>query len=53
MSENRLTDYIDHIHQAATDACSFTEGLAKDDFLADKRWSLILACNLERNEAAV
>ncbi len=37
MSENRLTDYIDHIHQAAADACSFTAGLAKDDFLADKR----------------
>ena len=37
MSENRLTDYIDHIHQAATDACSFTQGLSKDDFLADKR----------------
>jgi len=37
MSENRLPDYIDHIHQAATDACSFVEGLAKDDFLTDKR----------------
>jgi uncharacterized protein with HEPN domain len=37
MSENRLPDYIDHIQQAATDACSFVEGLAKDDFLEDKR----------------
>lgn len=37
MSENRLPDYIGHIHQAATDACSFVEGLTKDDFLADKR----------------
>ena len=37
MSENRLPDYIDHIHQAATDARSFVDGLAKDDFLADKR----------------
>lgn len=37
MSENRLPDYIDHIHQAATDACSFMEGLSKDDFLEDKR----------------
>ena len=25
------------MHQAATDACSFAEGLAKDDFLVDKR----------------
>jgi uncharacterized protein with HEPN domain len=37
MSENRLPDYLDHIQQAATDACSFVEGLAKDDFLVDKR----------------
>lgn len=37
MSEIRLPDYIDHIHQAATDACSFVEGLSKDDFLEDKR----------------
>ena len=37
MSENRLSDYLDHIQQAATDACSFVEGLDKDDFLADKR----------------
>jgi len=38
MSENhRLPDYLDHIQQAATDARSFVEGLAKDDFLADKR----------------
>ncbi len=37
MSANRLTDYIDHIRQAATDASSFVEGLGKDDFLADKR----------------
>ena len=38
MSEyHRLPDYLDHIQQAATDACSFVEGLTKDDFLADKR----------------
>lgn len=37
MSENRLSDYLDHIQQAATDACSFVEGLDKNDFLADKR----------------
>ncbi len=37
MSENhRLPDYLDHIQQAATDACSFEEGLAKDNFPADK-----------------
>ncbi|MHB1201383.1 MAG: HepT-like ribonuclease domain-containing protein [Polaromonas sp.] len=37
MTENRLPDYIDHIQQAAADACSFVEGLGKVDFLADKR----------------
>lgn len=37
MNENRLTDYLDHMRQAATDACSFVEGLSKDAFLADKR----------------
>lgn len=37
MNENRLPDYLDHMRQAATDACSFVEGLTKDDFLKDKR----------------
>jgi len=37
MSENRLPDYLDHIQQAATDACGFVEGLLKEDFLKDKR----------------
>jgi uncharacterized protein with HEPN domain len=34
---NRLDDYLDHIQQAAADACGFVDGLAKDDFLSDKR----------------
>lgn len=37
MSENRLPDYIDHMQQAATDACSFVDGLDQADFLDDKR----------------
>lgn len=37
MSQNRLSDYLDHMQQAAADACSFVEGLGKDDFLEDKR----------------
>jgi uncharacterized protein with HEPN domain len=37
MTENRLPDYLDHIEQAAADACSFVEGMAKADFVADKR----------------
>lgn len=38
MSENiRLPDYIDHILQAALDACSFVQGMDKTSFLGDKR----------------
>ena len=37
MNETRLSDYLDPIRQAATDACDFVAGLDKDDFLADKR----------------
>lgn len=37
MNENRLPDYLDHMQQAATDACSFVDGLDKADFLVDKR----------------
>lgn len=37
MNQNRLPDYLDHIRQAAADACSFVGGMGKDDFLIDKR----------------
>lgn len=38
MSEShRLPDYLDHIQQAATDARTFVQGLAKDEFMADRR----------------
>ena len=37
MNESRLADYLDHMRQAAADACSFVEGLHKEDFLEDKR----------------
>ncbi len=37
MSENRLPDLLDHIQQAATDACGFAEGLSKAEFLVDRR----------------
>ena len=33
MNENRLLDYLDHMQQAATDACGFVDRLGKDDFL--------------------
>jgi len=37
MSESRLADYLEHMQQAARDACIFVEGLRKNDFLEDKR----------------
>ena len=37
MNGGRLPDYLDHIRQAATNACSFVEGQTKEDFLADRR----------------
>ena len=37
MTENRQADYVEHMRQAAADACSFVEGLSKADFLADRR----------------
>ncbi len=33
MNENRLPDYLDHMQQAATDACSFVQGQARDTSL--------------------
>lgn len=37
MKQHRLSDYLDHMQQAAEDACGFIEGLSKRDFIADKR----------------
>lgn len=37
MNQTRLIDYLDHIKQAGADACSFLEGMSKEDFLSDKR----------------
>ncbi|MCH1880049.1 DUF86 domain-containing protein [Alcaligenes ammonioxydans] len=37
MSKYRLPDYLDHMQQAAADACGFIEGLTREDFLEDKR----------------
>lgn len=37
MIDNRLIDYLDHMRQAASDACSFIEGMSKHQFLTDKR----------------
>jgi len=46
MSENRLSDYLTHLQQAASDACSYIDGLSKADFLADKRTQQAVILNL-------
>jgi uncharacterized protein with HEPN domain len=37
MNAARLADYLDHIRQAASEACTFVEGMDKDAFFADRR----------------
>lgn len=37
MSHGRVRDYLDHIRQAATDACDFVADMDKDAFMGDKR----------------
>lgn len=37
MSSARLADWLEHMQQAATDACAFVHGLDREHFLADKR----------------
>ena len=37
MTEDRLSDYLAHIREAASDACAFVEGLDEQAFQADKR----------------
>ncbi len=46
MTENRLSDHLDHMQQAAMDACGFVEGMTKDDFLEDKRTQQAVIMNL-------
>ena len=46
MSENRLSEYLTHLQQAASDACSYSDGLSKEDFLADKRTQQAVILNL-------
>ena len=37
MTPNRLIDYLEHMQQAAMDACAFVQGMAREDFQQDKR----------------
>ena len=46
MSENRLPDLLDHMQDAAQQACSYVAGLSKDAFLADRRTQQAVILNL-------
>jgi hypothetical protein len=37
MTEHRLTEYLDHLHDAANQVRGYIEGMDKDTFLADRR----------------
>jgi uncharacterized protein with HEPN domain len=46
MSRIDCNDYINHILEAARLACSYTDGLSKEDFLADKRTQQAVILNI-------
>jgi uncharacterized protein with HEPN domain len=46
MTEVRLPDYLDHMIEAARLACSYVEGMSKEDFLADKRTQQAVILNI-------
>lgn len=46
MSKNCLNDYVGHIIEAAQLACTYIDGLSKDDFLADKRTQQAVILNI-------
>lgn len=37
MNDPRLTDYLEHMRQAAADACTFVDGMDRTAFRQDKR----------------
>lgn len=46
MTAHRLADYLDHMLEAAQQACLYVEGLEKSDFLEDKRTQQAVILNL-------
>ena len=37
MNANKRSDYLEHIRQAASEACGFLQGMSKESFLSDRR----------------
>ena len=46
MTSIRVTDYLDHMLEAATQACTYVEGMSKQEFLDDKRTQQAVVLNL-------
>ncbi len=46
MSIDRVPDYLDHMLEAALQACAYVEGMSKEDFLQDKRTQQAVILNL-------
>lgn len=46
MTENRLSDYLSHMLDAADQACTYIEGMEKEDFLTDKRTQQAVILNI-------
>ena len=46
MSVSRVPDYLDHMLDAAVQACAYVEGMSKEDFLRDKRTQQAVILNL-------
>lgn len=46
MTGNRLPDYLDHMLEAARQACGYVEGMEKNEFLADKRTQQAVILNI-------
>lgn len=42
----RLSDYLDHMLEATRQACSYVEGMNKEDFLGDKRTQQAVILNI-------
>jgi uncharacterized protein with HEPN domain len=46
MSETRLPDYLDHLREAARQACGYIEGMDEAAFLTDKRTQQAVILNI-------
>lgn len=46
MSPSRVPDHLDHMLEAAVQACAYVEGVSKEEFLQDKRTQQAVIFNL-------